>query len=587
MIHSILSTAHEVPNRVVETFDRECKILSTLHHPNIVQFVGVTRDRWIVMECLHASLIDYIDDDIRTQKCKLSLEQKLKILYDVALGLQYIHERSKPILHRDLTARNVLLTKDLRAKIADLGQAIVKEHNNRQYMTQAPGTLYYMPPEVLKSNPKYDQSIDIFSFGVLILHTMSELMPKPELDAQIFSCSGEIIRTRTEIERRPRCVKKLKTMPQLTSLVEQCLHNSANHRPPIMVVIGRLALAISNEKDSTVNILAVSYFNEELDQTNCNLKITLDGMSPINKLCAIVQTPFTFGFTGTYKGTIPFRPIKVSCPRDIAIAKDGCVYVCDYDGTSGVLAYDPTSGTTKAIIQSARKTESKESSAGKCWYPQGIATDDCGKIVYLSDTHNHRVLKCSTIKTSGILGSAGETFNKGSSPDQFDHPRGIAVSGELVYVCDTENHRVRILNSCHLQVERPHDSAPDDNMRPVDIAIDKEERLVYVLDCTNKNIRVFQEGTLKLLYTIDLTEPQYLMPLRPVGICVDSKHFVYITDKKKHGVLVLDAAGKFKMFFGTRGSREGEFNKPAGIDVDSQGNVYVCDSGNGRVQIFS
>jgi serine/threonine protein kinase len=586
IIHRILS------NRVVETFGQECEILSTLHHPNIVQFVGVSKDRWIVMECLHASLIDYIDNRIRVRKGlrKLALQQKLKILYDVALGLQYLHKRDKPILHRDLTARNVLLTKDLRAKIADLGQAIVKQHNHEQYMSQAPGALCYMPPEVLKFNPKYDQSIDIFSFGVLILHTISELLPVPEHDAQILNDhSGEVVGIRTEIERRPSCVKKLQTMPQLTSLVEQCMRNSAKHRPPIMLVISRLGLAISNEKDSTDNILAVSYFNKKVDQRNCNLKITLasaDGTSQINELCIIVRSPFTFGFSGTYKGTIPFRPIKVSCPRDIAIAKDGCVYVCDYDGTSGVLAYDPTSGTTKAIIQSARKTESKESSAGKCWYPQGIATDDCGKIVYLSDTHNHRVLKCSTIKTSGILGYAGEMFNKGSSPNQFDHPCGIAVSGALVYVCDTENHRVRILNSWHLHAEGLGEFSSED-MQPVDIAIDKEGRFVYVLDCTNKSIRVFREGTHELLHTIDLTGSQYLKLQRPVGICVDSKHFVYITDEQKHGVLVLDAAGKFKMFFGTRGSREGEFSKPAGIDVDSQGNVYVCDSGNGRVQIFS
>jgi serine/threonine protein kinase len=587
IIHSILSTADEVPNQVVETFDRECEILSTLHHPNIVQFVGVSKDRWIVMECLHASLIDYIDNRIRVRKGlrKLALQQKLKILYDVALGLQYLHERDKPILHRDLTARNVLLTKDLRAKITDLGQAIVKQHNHEQYMSQAPGALCYMPPEVLKFNPKYDQSIDIFSFGVLILHTISELMPKPELDAQILNDhSGEVVGTRTEIERRPSCVEKLQTMPQLTSLVEQCMRNSAKHRPPIMLVVGRLALAISDKKDSTDNILAVSHSNKELDQRNCNLKLTLasaDGTSQINKLCVIVRSPIAIGFTGTYKGTIPFHQIKVSCPRDIAIAKDGCVYVCDYDGKTGVLAYDPTSGTTNAIIRSAYKTDRKRSSVNKCWYPRGITMDDCGEVIYLSDTHNHRVLKCST---SNVLRCAGETFHKGARPSQFDHPSGIAVSGDLVYVCDTGNHRVRILNSYDLDGQG---EICNDNMRPIDIAIDKEGRFVYVLDSINKNIRVFREGSLEWLRTIDLTDPQYLKLQRPVGICVDSKHFVYITDEQKHGVLVLDAAGNFKMFFGTRGSREGEFNKPAGIDVDSQGNVYVCDSGNRRVQIFS
>ena len=175
-------------------------------------------------------------------------------------------------------------------------------------------------------------------------------------------------------------------------------------------------------------------------------------------------------------------------------------------------------------------------------------------------------------------------LNKGSGVNQFNHPSGIAVSGELVYVCDTENHRVQILNGCHLDV---HGEFCNDDMRPVDIAIDKEGKIVYVLDCANKNIHIFQEGTLESLYTIDLTEPQYLKLQQPMGICVDTKRFVYITDEQKHGVLVLDAAANFKMFFGSRGYHEGEFNGPTGIDVDSHGNVYVCDSGNGRVQIFS
>ena len=198
MIHNNLNTGNEIPNKVVDGFFLECKILSSLHHPNIVKFVGVSKDRWILMECLHASLFDYIDEGSKKQN-KLSLEQKLKILYDVALGLQYLHDT--PILHRDLTAKNVLLTKDLRAKIADLGQAVIKQYNHEQYMSQAPGMLCYMPPEVLKSNPKYDQSIDIFSFGVLILHTISEVWPIPELDAQIISDqSGSVTGCRSEFE---------------------------------------------------------------------------------------------------------------------------------------------------------------------------------------------------------------------------------------------------------------------------------------------------------------------------------------------------------------------------------------------------
>ena len=587
MIHNTLTvTMARVPNKVINDFIRECKILSALRHPNIVQFVGISKDGRILMECVHSSLNDYIDKDIKALKHlnTLPLEQKLKILYEVALGLQYLHERDTPILHRDLTARNILLTNDLQAKIADLGQAIIKQHNHEQYLTQAPGVLCYMPPEVLKSNPKYDQSIDIFSFGVLILHTISEVLPAPELDAQILNDqSGDVMGSRSEFERRPSSVSKLNTMPQLTSLVEQCLHNSAKHRPPVMLVVGRLALAISDEKNSRDNILAVSYFNKELDLTNYNLKITLArGISRVNKLCVIIRSPITFGFTGTYKGTIPFpRTFMLSSPRDITVTADDNMYVCDYNGYISVFAYvlEGTTHIVKPMVQAAPILSPGKPSDRRCWYPQGIASDDHGN-VYVTDLN--RVLKYSS--TFELLEHVGGMAVSGSGPKHFNQPSGIAVNGEFVYVCDTNNCRVRILDSCHLDVigEFRHD-----DMRPIDIAINKGGKYLYILDCKNRKVCIFREGNHELLRTIDLKESQYLNLRKPVGICVDTKNFIYITDQQKHGVMVVDATGNFKMFFGIQGSNEGEFNSPSGIDIDNQGNVYVCDSENKRVQVFS
>ena len=254
------------------------------------------------------------------------------------------------------------------------------------------------------------------------------------------------------------------------------------------------------------------------------------------------------------------------------------MYICDYDGDAGVLVHDVNSGTTEAMIYSASTFSTRKSSQNRCWYPQGIALDDHGS-VYLTDLH--RVLKYSSISEHRV---AGVMSRPGSGASRFNYPSGITISGELVYVCDTENHRVLILNSRNLDIKGEF---CHDDMQPIDIAIDKGGQFVYVLDCINKKVHIFQEGNHELLHAIDLTEPQYLKLQQPVGICVDTKHFVYVTDQQKHGVLIFDAAGNFKMFFGTRGSSEGEFNKPAGIDVDSQGNVYICDSGNKRVQIFS
>ena len=115
-------------------FVRECQLMSTLRHPHIVQFLGVcflhgSQLPALVMERLMTSLHDLLDPETDpppppdAPKPFFPLSLKCSILHNVASGLAYLHERSPPIIHRDLSARNVLLNSGMVAKIADLGVA--------------------------------------------------------------------------------------------------------------------------------------------------------------------------------------------------------------------------------------------------------------------------------------------------------------------------------------------------------------------------------------------------------------------------------------------------------------------------------
>ena len=162
---------------------------------------------------------------------------KRSILLDISRGLFYLHGHSPPIIHRDLTARNILFTPSMLAKIADLGNArMVEPHKLNKTMSTAPGTLVYMPPEAIGVRPKYDAKLDMFSFGHLSLYTAIKEFPDDLLPSTYPDPSDpDNLKARSEVQRREPFMMKLykvfgKEHP-LVKLIRQCLHNTAECRP--------------------------------------------------------------------------------------------------------------------------------------------------------------------------------------------------------------------------------------------------------------------------------------------------------------------------------------------------------------------
>ena len=100
------------------------------------------------------------------------------VLEGIASGLIYLHDRPAPVIHRDLTANNILLTSSLVAKITDMGNSRIIDMRPGQLartLLRLPGTLVYMPPEALNETHRYGPSLDIFSLGHLILYTATQV----------------------------------------------------------------------------------------------------------------------------------------------------------------------------------------------------------------------------------------------------------------------------------------------------------------------------------------------------------------------------------------------------------------------------
>ena len=267
---------NEIPKAVTE-FVRECLLMSTLRHPHIVQFLGVcfvqgSRLPALVMERLLTSLHDLLAPETQPPPGAprplsfFTMGLKCSVLHNVASGLAYLHDRSPPVIHRDLSARNVLLNSELVGKIADLGVArIVPRMRAAATMTTAPGAGIYMPPEATAPSAsntlmsKYDASIDMFSLGVVTIFTIGETFPCNPLAPNYTDEKSGLLVARTELQRRGRYMAnvnaQLRACGQLRGdhplirLIQQCLQNLPSKRPGIREVLRLLEDARAGNRD--------------------------------------------------------------------------------------------------------------------------------------------------------------------------------------------------------------------------------------------------------------------------------------------------------------------------------------------------
>ena len=264
----------EIIENNIDKFAHECKMMGRLHHPNIVQFMGLwfcpasyspLEDiLYLVMEKLMTNLHDMLVSSGPSRSgasqlysyVHLDLGTKCSILQDIARGLSYLHKQNPPVIHRDLSARNVLLNSAMVAKIADMGMARIVPANDSATMTKAPGASVYMAPEALGDKPRYNSSIDIFSLGVLAIFTLTQEFPA---DLKIPNYIDEItglLTARTELQRRENHTTPIyHDFPPghpWIQLIESCLKNIPKARPSIDQVLQLLDQAQKEVKGETL-----------------------------------------------------------------------------------------------------------------------------------------------------------------------------------------------------------------------------------------------------------------------------------------------------------------------------------------------
>ena len=228
-LHAIFfeSVSREENIGILTSWKNELKLMSSVLHPNIVQFYGVYNSddsKSVTLSGSSYIVSELMDKSLRVrnlEKSKLTYKEIIDILCDITAGLCYLHERSDPIMHRDLASKNILLTKFGQAKIADLGVAKITSEQRGSH-TRHPGTDVYMPIETVISGDAYDHLIDVYALGVIALELA---IGRDPVATQSIKKVGDKFEAVAETERRSKDFADFEKSNNvhLKEMVLQCL----------------------------------------------------------------------------------------------------------------------------------------------------------------------------------------------------------------------------------------------------------------------------------------------------------------------------------------------------------------------------
>ena len=561
----LLFDENSVPSYLVGRFIDECLQHSKLRHPNIVQLMGVHfPERSIPVPTI---VMEYLPMTLCQCLCKyprLPAHIEGSILLDVVSGLDYLHRQSPPIMHRDLTANNVLLTNHMQAKVSDLGQAKILDPSSARKQTTAPGTECYMPPEALVTKPVYSTKIDVFSFGVLILHVCTHEWPLRE---KVIDPKTHQERPATEFEKRRKYFDKVVTNSLLYRLAKMCLENNPEKRPntsnlveeisgycPASPFVNTLEMQFALESESTKAQVLETHLQEVdiqvraiSDNLNTHLSSTFGVTdshddSLVLEACVLLHD-ITFANTSALASTgsaeliVGYKSPTSNCKHNLHICPVEASSSSVVTGNMDVIVRAPLSihftGTHIRTIEGIKE-------------PWGLAANNQGQFFVVTGGYKGVLLYSRTGESRGSYVESLRRYDMQNKEGMCWYPRGIAINRDGFILADTWCHRVQKFK----------------------LSSDLSEAIF------ERSAGTEGDG-----------EKQFKMPM---GIRVSkTSGDIYVCDKENHRIQVLDQQLQFKRNFGKEGDGPSDFRRPVDIDFDSKGNIYVADSIHCVIKVFS
>lgn len=219
----------------------------------------------------------------------------------------------------------------------------------------------------------------------------------------------------------------------------------------------------------------------------------------------------------------------------------------------------------------------------------GVAFDSKGRI-YAADQAVGAIFIFDAEKKDQV-----ELIRNGEDA-HFGLINGLAIDdNDRIFVSDDKLHRVTVISPAKQGPGKWTEEAAigaDVLARPGGIAIDTENRFLYVVDTQNDIVAVFDADSFKLLRKIGVAGKKHTLTdpgtfSLPTNVAVDKDGDVYVTDTLNNRVQIFDADGKFISMFGKNGDGPGYLARPKGIAVDGDGHIWVMDAVQQRVQVFN
>ncbi len=203
--------------------------------------------------------------------------------------------------------------------------------------------------------------------------------------------------------------------------------------------------------------------------------------------------------------------------------------------------------------------------------PTGIAVTDDGLMI-VSDRGRH----CITIldREGNKIRSFG---TRGEGWGQLIRPEGVAVTSKgTILVVDSGNDRIQqfTVEGDRISCTRTYGNGSLEFNNPSGIAINKTTGQVFVTDYRNNRVQVLQPD-LTFSHMFGSKGSGQGQFDRPIDVTIDSQGFVYVIDQKNHRVQKFASEGQFVSSFGTMGSQPGQLHNPTGIAIDDNDLVYV------------